>query len=556
MSNQVLVSDCRKYSFSDIASGRTDCPWFEIEFSSKVAISEILIRGMEMKNELSEYCLIQSFILIYDDGVKTRFYQSKDQGQFSAKMFFNQNEREYNKHTLSNVFANKIKIIAISWKKRPCSVLTVKGCSYKKMFASFYKTIKNGQTNKFFTANFNCKGSETSLKECGVENKIEKELPIIPMPFSCQSKYRLRSPVKDNIGYLQRWNSAEKLWKPISKYSKMINSSESILYWSMANQFSEYDEQKICIEMGFTKNKDTKMKINEIDLQDIIVISSMSFLVTEDVETGKLMVYSPNQASNKDINSYENRLYAWCPMRYGDFINIELRRIFQVFGVKVTVLGLSEFQKLELENGITSISVHIQYSVNGDTWINMQEEDLGYKFENSELLIIFKKSASAKFVRITITKSPVGQRCIQLRIIGHAIIHNWQNRDHCIENLGMGDGRIQNESITASSILNKKFEAYYGRIDNMQSSINNGWACLCMNNFQGEEWIQVKLSQKNIVRGIVTQGSVHGNYFVESFKLAYSDERTDWTYVKKNDGKDKAIEYPIILLNIAKIYSI
>ncbi|XP_038060028.1 lactadherin-like [Patiria miniata] len=99
--------------------------------------------------------------------------------------------------------------------------------------------------------------------------------------------------------------------------------------------------------------------------------------------------------------------------------------------------------------------------------------------------------------------------------------------------LGMEDGRIPDASITASSFFYNlaNYAPHRARL-NFQGGISSAWASAGPSD--PNPWIQVDFGTSVIVTGVITQGrgdSPYDNQLVSEFKVAYSNDGQEWTYV-------------------------
>ncbi|XP_038060588.1 EGF-like repeat and discoidin I-like domain-containing protein 3 [Patiria miniata] len=81
--------------------------------------------------------------------------------------------------------------------------------------------------------------------------------------------------------------------------------------------------------------------------------------------------------------------------------------------------------------------------------------------------------------------------------------------------LGMEDGTIQDDRITASS-SNNGYPATDGRLNN-----HNRWLT---GRADGNPWIEVDLVRSTVVTGVTTQGSPGGSWYVMRYKVAYQQQ--------------------------------
>ncbi|XP_038060290.1 EGF-like repeat and discoidin I-like domain-containing protein 3 [Patiria miniata] len=96
--------------------------------------------------------------------------------------------------------------------------------------------------------------------------------------------------------------------------------------------------------------------------------------------------------------------------------------------------------------------------------------------------------------------------------------------------LGMEDGTIQDDRITASSILGTTYPARKARLN-----IDNGWAAWSND---ANPWIEVDLVQSTVVTGVTTQGG-YGVY-VTAYKVSYKKQpSSDREHVTDGKGNIK-----------------
>ncbi|XP_038073385.1 lactadherin-like [Patiria miniata] len=82
--------------------------------------------------------------------------------------------------------------------------------------------------------------------------------------------------------------------------------------------------------------------------------------------------------------------------------------------------------------------------------------------------------------------------------------------------LGMEDGTIRDDRITASSILSNTYPAREARLNN-----DNGWAA---SSGDANPWIEVDLVQSTVVTGVTTQGTPGGSWYVKRYNVAYQQQ--------------------------------
>ena len=96
----------------------------------------------------------------------------------------------------------------------------------------------------------------------------------------------------------------------------------------------------------------------------------------------------------------------------------------------------------------------------------------------------------------------------------------------CQEALGMENGAILDEQITASSQSNSNHAPFHGRLHFQKS-----WVAGTRDRHQ---WLQVDLdSQYTKVTRVATQGGNDAIYWVTKYKLTYSDDGVNFQYYKE-----------------------
>ena len=99
----------------------------------------------------------------------------------------------------------------------------------------------------------------------------------------------------------------------------------------------------------------------------------------------------------------------------------------------------------------------------------------------------------------------------ELYVIAAIYVDSTKNLE-CYQALGMENGAISDQQISASSRLNWNHYPHYGRLNSQRS-----WAAGYNNAY---EWIQVDLgNQYTTVTGVATQGRSDYNQWVTKYKL-------------------------------------
>ncbi|XP_049639220.1 lactadherin [Suncus etruscus] len=102
----------------------------------------------------------------------------------------------------------------------------------------------------------------------------------------------------------------------------------------------------------------------------------------------------------------------------------------------------------------------------------------------------------------------------------------------CADPLGLGDNRIPDKQITASSVFRTwglsafSWFPFYGRLDRQGKF--NAWTA---QSNSASEWLQIDLGAQKRVTGIITQGARDFGHvqYVAAYKVAYSDNGMNWT---------------------------
>ncbi|CAK8680065.1 unnamed protein product [Clavelina lepadiformis] len=125
---------------------------------------------------------------------------------------------------------------------------------------------------------------------------------------------------------------------------------------------------------------------------------------------------------------------------------------------------------------------------------------------------------------------------------------NHQHNDkltHC--SVGLKDGRVRDQDITASSSWAQSQTPNYARLDNQMASTNIGaWGSGIAGSQSPKagDWIQVDLKVSTFVTAVVTQGRPLGDRFdqwVTSYKIAYGNS-TGNLKVLQRGGRDIVLQ--------------
>ncbi|XP_033109609.1 EGF-like repeat and discoidin I-like domain-containing protein 3 [Anneissia japonica] len=109
-------------------------------------------------------------------------------------------------------------------------------------------------------------------------------------------------------------------------------------------------------------------------------------------------------------------------------------------------------------------------------------------------------------------------------------------KDSCLA-LGVEDGTIHSDQLTASSERTSYYKAYRGRLNTVPDAGGAGaWAAKYINQNQ---WIEADLGAIKGVIGVITQGRSNVNQWVKTYKVYYSTDGKNFTSVLGSSGQDE-----------------
>ncbi|XP_033105774.1 uncharacterized protein LOC117108037 [Anneissia japonica] len=131
---------------------------------------------------------------------------------------------------------------------------------------------------------------------------------------------------------------------------------------------------------------------------------------------------------------------------------------------------------------------------------------------------------------ITATNGVFGDPCqgtfkyleVKYQCLGEAI---------CAEPVGMQDGSISSDRITASSEYNRNCGSSFGRLQNTDRS--GAW---CAQSNDQSQWLQINLGEPHTISGVLTQGRSNNDQWVTSFTVQYKMDGQDWTDIVDSNG--------------------
>lgn len=107
---------------------------------------------------------------------------------------------------------------------------------------------------------------------------------------------------------------------------------------------------------------------------------------------------------------------------------------------------------------------------------------------------------------------------------------------HCQMSLGMEDGRIKDNALSASSFYNAKHAVKLGRLNLVPPS---GYAgAWCVKTTDAHQWIQIDLGRPTTVTKVATQGRQDCcDQWVTSYAVSYSLVSPYWVYHMSRGNK-------------------
>ncbi|XP_074617347.1 uncharacterized protein LOC141876569 [Acropora palmata] len=111
---------------------------------------------------------------------------------------------------------------------------------------------------------------------------------------------------------------------------------------------------------------------------------------------------------------------------------------------------------------------------------------------------------------------------------------NWKD---CPLPLGLEDGRIRDDMISASSELNKNHTAKDGRIS-YTTDRRSAW-CAGPEFSLGTQYLQVDFNESVLVSAVATQGDATDNNWINRYLVHYSWNGSDWIVATDSEGKVK-----------------
>ncbi|XP_033117245.1 uncharacterized protein LOC117117144, partial [Anneissia japonica] len=103
------------------------------------------------------------------------------------------------------------------------------------------------------------------------------------------------------------------------------------------------------------------------------------------------------------------------------------------------------------------------------------------------------------------------------------------DEEPCFDPLGVEDGTIPSDQLTASSQYRTDLRPDRGRLNTViEGSLRGSWTALNQNQNQ---WIQADFGSSKFITGVITQGRSDGNQWVTSYKVDYSVDGTSFNTI-------------------------
>lgn len=182
----------------------------------------------------------------------------------------------------------------------------------------------------------------------------------------------------------------------------------------------------------------------------------------------------------------------------------------------------------------------------GSSSNRMQEYRLSYSYDNRRWfnytingnVTVFEGNQNPFLKQVNELKMPVTGRVFRIHPIikdkhistcARVELYGCQPSEDCTKSVGVEDGRITDQQMTASSHFNEHY-ASNARLNNKASTDKNGnerWGGWCTDADDKNQYLQVDMGQVRSVSGVATQGYMMGMY-VTQYKLNYSTDGVTW----------------------------
>eukprot|EP00163_Fabomonas_tropica_P016080 TRINITY_DN28_c0_g1_i1.p1 TRINITY_DN28_c0_g1~~TRINITY_DN28_c0_g1_i1.p1 ORF type:complete len:1678 (+),score=531.68 TRINITY_DN28_c0_g1_i1:334-5367(+) len=213
-------------------------------------------------------------------------------------------------------------------------------------------------------------------------------------------------------------------------------------------------------------------------------------------------------------NRETGRHCAWCPRssRVGEWLQVDLNGLYEINGIATQGRG---------DYGQWVRWMRLDYSLDGSTWKHWGggrqiRANTDYNTPSYNELGKFQ----ARFVRVKPT-SWQSFMCMRWELFG-TLKKKFPNP----KPLGMEDGRIAENQLTASHSWQEHYRPTFGRLNNVKRG--GTW---CSGRGGGGQWYQIDMQGTADVIAVATQGTRRTNAFIKKYRLSYSDDGQNWKMI-------------------------
>ncbi|XP_029462180.1 neuropilin-2 isoform X2 [Rhinatrema bivittatum] len=234
-------------------------------------------------------------------------------------------------------------------------------------------------------------------------------------------------------------------------------------------------------------------------------------------------------AQQSRLNSDEN---GWTPNvdSSKEYLQVDLR-----FLTLLTAIATQGAISRETQTGYYVKSYKLEVSTNGEDWMMFRhgKNQKIFQGNNDPSEVVLNKIHQPVLTRFVRVRPQTWDSGIALRLE----LYGCQITDSpCSNMLGMLSGLVMDSQISASSTREYHWTPGVARLVSSRS----GWFPRIPQAQPGDEWLQVDLGAPKSVKGVIIQGArggdsltaVENRAFVRKFKVAYSINGDDWTYIQ------------------------
>ncbi|TTH23520.1 Neuropilin-1a [Bagarius yarrelli] len=246
--------------------------------------------------------------------------------------------------------------------------------------------------------------------------------------------------------------------------------------------------------------------------------------------------YNPSWSPSRSrLNNLEN---GWTPSEDSarEWIQVDLG-----FLRYVSAIGTQGAVSKETNKAYYVKTYKVSISTNGEDWIMVKDGTKHKVFQGShnptdEVRAFFPKPTLTRYIRIRPLTWEQGI-CMRFELYGCRI-----SDSACSSMLGMVSGQILESQISVWPVVERGWLPEQARLLTGRS----GWVVPVLSVPHGtanSSWLALDLGVTHWVTGIIVQGGRHRDkiMFVRRFKLAYSTNGFDWSYIQQeNSNKAKA----------------